>query len=115
MIALTKQQAKLLAFIKAYQRREKASPSFDEMRVAMGLASKSGIHRIVSSLEERGYIRRLYNRARAIEVLPEPHLPETPLATYSTDALAAEIRRRGLTVGSVQWERPVRRFKEMVA
>jgi len=47
------------------------SPSFDEMRNALGLASKSGVHRLVSGLEERGYIRRLANRARAIEILKQ--------------------------------------------
>ena len=48
------------------------SPSFDEMRIGVGLRSKSGVHRLVTSLNERGYIRRLYHRARSIEVIRMP-------------------------------------------
>ena len=66
---LTQKQSELLAFLKSHIEAHEVPPSFDEMRDAMGLASKSGIHRLVSGLEERGYIRRLVNRARAIEIL----------------------------------------------
>ena len=65
---LTIKQRELMNFLEAYENRYKASPSFDEMREALGLASKSGIHRLISGLEERGFIRRLANRARAIEI-----------------------------------------------
>ena len=66
---LTRKQKELLEFLTTYAEKHDVPPSFDEMRDALGLASKSGIHRLVSGLEERGYIRRLANRARAIEIL----------------------------------------------
>ena len=66
---LTQKQSELLAFLKSHMDIHDVPPSFDEMRDALGLASKSGIHRLVSGLEERGFIRRLRNRARAIEIL----------------------------------------------
>ena len=71
---LTTKQKDLLAFLTKYLAEHQVSPSFDEMREAVGLASKSGIHRLVSALEERGYIRRLANRARAIEIIRQPHM-----------------------------------------
>ena len=69
---LTRKQHELLAFLVASSHKSDVTPSFDEMREAVGLASKSGIHRLVSALEERGYIRRLANKARAIEILRTP-------------------------------------------
>ncbi len=66
---LTQKQSELLTFLTSHMEKHDVPPSFDEMRNALGLASKSGIHRLVSGLEERGYIRRLANRARAIEIL----------------------------------------------
>ena len=66
---LTRKQKELLDYLTAHAEKSEVSPSFDEMRDALGLASKSGIHRLVSGLEERGYIRRLATRARAIEIL----------------------------------------------
>ena len=70
---LTGKQHQLLTFLIEHQQNEgDITPSFDEMKQAVGLASKSGIHRLVSALEERGYIRRLPNRARAIEVIKTP-------------------------------------------
>ena len=66
---LTQKQSELLAFLTSHMDTHDVPPSFDEMRDALGLASKSGIHRLVLGLEERGYIRRLANRARAIEIL----------------------------------------------
>lgn len=69
---LTGKQRELLNFLSGYLADNQHSPSFDEMREAVGLASKSGIHRLVTGLEERGYIRRLPNRARAIEILEKP-------------------------------------------
>ena len=66
---LTRKQKELLDYLTAHAEKSEVSPSFDEMRDALGLASKSGIHRLVSGLEERGYIRRLANRARAIDIL----------------------------------------------
>ena len=66
---LTRKQSELLLYINSYLANEGLSPSFDEMKDALGLKSKSGIHRLISGLEERGFIRRLPHRARALEVL----------------------------------------------
>jgi repressor LexA len=74
---LTKKQYDLLLFIHDRVQRDGVSPSFDEMKDALDLRSKSGIHRLISALEERGFIRRLAHRARAIEVLRLPdNMPE---------------------------------------
>src|SRR6201991_3140930 len=71
---LTRKQFELLRFIHERLKEAGVPPSFDEMKAALDLRSKSGIHRLITALEERGFIRRLPNRARAIEVikLPEP-------------------------------------------
>ena len=66
---LTRKQSELLTYLSDHMQQHDVPPSFDEMRDALGLASKSGVHRLVCGLEERGYIRRLTNRARAIEIL----------------------------------------------
>ncbi|MDA4847743.1 transcriptional repressor LexA [Hoeflea poritis] len=71
---LTRKQHELLLFIHERMKESGIPPSFDEMKEALDLASKSGIHRLITALEERGFIRRLPNRARALEVL---RLPET--------------------------------------
>ena len=69
---LTKKQHELLLYINKRLSEDGVSPSFDEMKEALNLASKSGVHRLVSALEERGFIRRLAHRARALEVLKLP-------------------------------------------
>ncbi len=69
---LTKKQHELLAFIHERLEAEGISPSFEEMKEALDLKSKSGIHRLISALEERGFLRRLPNRARALEILKLP-------------------------------------------
>jgi len=69
---LTAKQRELLLFIDQRLKQDGISPSFDEMREALDLKSKSGVHRLISALEERGFIRRLPNRARALEVLKLP-------------------------------------------
>jgi repressor LexA len=73
---LTRKQYELLVYIKKHLDTHGVSPSFDEMKEALALKSKSGIHRLITGLEERGFIRRLAHRARALEVvkLPENHL-----------------------------------------
>ena len=76
-IMLTFQQEKLLKFIIDYQKQNNVTPSFDEMKDGLDLKSKSGIHRIVSALEERGYIKKLNNRARAIEIIKNLNLIDT--------------------------------------
>lgn len=77
---LTAKQRELLLFIDARLKQDGVSPSFDEMREALDLKSKSGVHRLISALEERGFIRRLPNRARALEVVK---LPETKAASVT--------------------------------
>ncbi len=69
---LTRKQYELLMFIDQRLRASGISPSFDEMKEALDLKSKSGIHRLITGLEERGFIRRLAHRARALEVLRMP-------------------------------------------
>ncbi|MCE7797761.1 transcriptional repressor LexA [Sphingobium sufflavum] len=69
---LTAKQQQLLLFIKQHLELGGVSPSFEEMKEALDLKSKSGIHRLISALEERGFIRRLPNRARALEVVKLP-------------------------------------------
>ena len=71
---LTRKQSELLRFIHERLQAEGVPPSFDEMKEALDLKSKSGIHRLIMALEERGFIKRLANRARAIEVLRLPEI-----------------------------------------
>ena len=73
---LTKKQLELLNFIDGRLRRDGVPPSFDEMKDALSLRSKSGIHRLITALEERGFIRRLPHRARAIEIVKVPEAME---------------------------------------
>lgn len=75
---LTRKQQELLLFIHERMKESGVPPSFDEMKDALDLASKSGIHRLITALEERGFIRRLPNRARALEVIK---LPEAYVST----------------------------------
>tara|TARA_Y100000588_G_scaffold231585_1_gene245326 strand:- start:612 stop:1313 length:702 start_codon:yes stop_codon:yes gene_type:complete len=72
---LTKKQLELLLFIDQHLKHHGTAPSFEEMKIAVNLKSKSGIHRLVTALEERGFLRRLPHRARALEVakLPPSH------------------------------------------
>ncbi len=72
---LTRKQLQLLEFIRDYMAREGIAPSFDEMKDALGLRSKSGVHRLVSALEERGFLRRLPHRARGLEIIRQPGSP----------------------------------------
>jgi repressor LexA len=69
---LTRKQHELIRFIQERLEETGVSPSFEEMKEALDLKSKSGVHRLISALEERGFIRRLPNRARALEVLRQP-------------------------------------------
>lgn len=79
---LTRKQHELLRFIQVRLEESGISPSFEEMKEALDLKSKSGVHRLISALEERGFIRRLPNRARALEVLKQPeNLGVRPTAT----------------------------------
>lgn len=76
---LTAKQHELLHFIQQRLDTSGISPSFEEMKEALGLKSKSGIHRLISALEERGFLRRLPNRARALEVLKVPEAAKAPV------------------------------------
>jgi repressor LexA len=73
---LTQKQLDLLEFIQKRLSKNGVPPSFDEMKEALDLRSKSGIHRLITALEERGFIKRLANRARAIEIVKMPNSPE---------------------------------------
>jgi repressor LexA len=75
---LTRKQLELLDFIKNRMDRDGVPPSFDEMKDALDLRSKSGIHRLITALEERGFIRRLAHRARALEIIKLPEAMEKP-------------------------------------
>ena len=79
---LTKKQHELLLYIHGHLGDHGVSPSFDEMKDALGLKSKSGIHRLITGLVERGFIRRLPHRARAVEVLRLPE--DMPKAAGTT-------------------------------
>ncbi|MEQ8333065.1 transcriptional repressor LexA [Nisaea sp.] len=96
---LTKKQHQLLLFIQERLEQTGVSPSFDEMKDALDLKSKSGIHRLITALEERGFIRRLPHRARALEILRTPDSSAT-VATQAAVAHPAALDRsasRGFT------------------
>ena len=75
---LTRKQHELLTFIDRHLKATGFSPSFEEMKEALQLRSKSGIHRLISALEERGFLRRRHHRARALEVVKVPHEAQRP-------------------------------------
>ncbi|WP_296680166.1 transcriptional repressor LexA [Novosphingobium sp.] len=89
---LTRKQHELIRFIQVRLEETGVSPSFEEMKEALDLKSKSGVHRLISALEERGFIRRLPNRARALEVLRQPDdvgaKPSAPRAANANPAAA---------------------------
>src|SRR5215210_9074016 len=77
---LTRKQSELLVYIHERLKEAGVPPSFDEMKDALDLRSKSGIHRLIKALEERGFIKRLPNRARAIEVIRLPESMQSSIA-----------------------------------
>jgi len=89
---LTKKQHELLMFINQRLNATGVSPSFDEMKDALNLRSKSGIHRLISGLEERGFIRRLAHRARALEVIKLPDEVAIPAAAEKSRFSPTVIR-----------------------
>ncbi|WP_282602786.1 transcriptional repressor LexA [Paracoccus sp. PARArs4] len=101
---LTKKQIQLLEFIQRRMLRDGVPPSFDEMKDALDLRSKSGIHRLVTALEERGFIRRLPHRARALEVL---RLPDA-LAHLSEAEASSDQASGGFTPRVISNTRPPR-------
>jgi len=90
---LTKKQKNLLLFINKKIRSSGVSPSYEEMKNALNLKSKSGIHRLITALEERGFIRRLPHKARALEVLK---LPETASANDIYNSFSPSVIKGGL-------------------
>ena len=90
---LTKKQKNLLLFINKKIRSTGVSPSYEEMKNSLNLKSKSGIHRLVSALEERGFIKRLAHKARALEVLK---LPETASANDIYNTFSPSVIKGGL-------------------
>ena len=90
---LTKKQKNLLLFINKKIRSTGVSPSYEEMKNSLSLKSKSGIHRLISALEERGFIKRLAHKARALEVLK---LPETASANDIYNSFSPSVIKGGL-------------------
>ena len=96
---LTRKQHDLLTFINGRLNESGVSPSFEEMKEALALKSKSGVHRLINALEERNFIRRLPNRARALEILRMPEVVQrnvsqgTPAAAKG-EVIHADFRRR---------------------
>lgn len=90
---LTAKQHELIRFIQQRLEETGISPSFEEMKEALDLKSKSGVHRLISALEERGFIRRLPNRARALEVIkiPEDATPPPRVAAPANDAVVSTL------------------------
>ena len=104
---LTKKQRNLLLFINKKLRASGVSPSYEEMKESLNLKSKSGIHRLISALEERGFIRRLPHKARALEVIK---LPETASANDIYNSFSPSVIKGGLDEGknsSEEMEIPV--------
>lgn len=102
MMSHTRKQGELLAFITKFIAEKGIGPSSDEMKDAMGLASKSGINRMLNGLEERGLIRRVHFRARAIEVVDQPGLNLSDLERRSDDDLLTLRKRIDLVLASRQ-------------
>jgi repressor LexA len=89
---LTRKQHELIRFIQVRLEETGVSPSFEEMKEALDLRSKSGVHRLISALEERGFIRRLPNHARALEVLRQPENIADKPAARKPSALESTLR-----------------------
>ncbi len=109
---LTRKQAELLRFIHERLKEAGVPPSFDEMKDALDLRSKSGIHRLITALEERGFIRRLPNRARAIEVIKLPESSSPSLAGgrrgFTPSVIEGNLgKARTATVSADDGNRPI--------
>ena len=97
---LTKKQHELLMFIQERMKEAGVPPSFDEMKDALDLKSKSGIHRLITALEERGFIRRLPNRARALEVISRALRVGDLSSRVLSKAAWAALRRWSLMIAA---------------
>lgn len=91
-VMLTRKQHELLMFIHEHLQATGFSPSFDEMKVGLALKSKSGIHRLISALEERGFLRRRAHRARALEIVKLPGAPSPAPVPEISDSRATVIQ-----------------------
>ena len=91
---LTKKQFELLLFINERLKETGVSPSFDEMKEALNLKSKSGIHRLITALEERGFIKRLAHRARALDVIRLPDSMSMVFLTTPKKKEKKNVRKR---------------------
>ena len=104
---LTRKQHELICFIADRLNETGVSPSFEEMKDALDLKSKSGVHRLISALEERGFIRRLANRARALEVLKLPERPEAKKSVVRDNVVPMAPRAAAPTVANDVIEIPL--------
>jgi repressor LexA len=105
MAMLTRKQHELIRFIQVRLEESGVSPSFEEMKEALDLKSKSGVHRLISALEERGFIRRLPNRARALEVLRQPDDVSAKVTALVAPPVSAPVGATSVTAKSPP-ERP---------
>jgi repressor LexA len=99
---LTRKQHELLMFIHERIKESGVSPSFDEMKEALDLASKSGIHRLITALEERGFLRRLPHRARALEVVKLPQQATTAAPPGGRQAFQPKVIENDRPLGSAE-------------
>ena len=99
---LTRKQHELLMFIHERIKETGVSPSFDEMKEALDLASKSGIHRLITALEERGFLRRLPHRARALEVVKLPQQATTAAPPKGRGAIRPQLVDTGEAIPNPQ-------------
>jgi len=105
---LTRKQHELLRFIQERLQESGVPPSFDEMKEALDLRSKSGIHRLITALEERGFIRRLPNRARALEVIRQPEQSAGPArGKFSPSVIEGSLGRARPASGDDETVMPV--------
>lgn len=120
---LTKKQYQLLLYIERYVRESGTSPSYDEMKEALQLRSKSGIHRLITGLEERGFIRRLAHRARAVEIVKMPGTlaaeaeapPRRPQLAFSERRPAVGVRPQAMRLplfGKIAAGTPIEAFRD---
>ncbi|MYD99911.1 MAG: transcriptional repressor LexA [Alphaproteobacteria bacterium] len=104
---LTRKQNELLLFISQQISKDGVSPSFDEMKDALGLKSKSGVHRLVTALEERGFVRRFPNRARALEITRLPEAEAYEDRSRTVRSAFRGFRRRLDPADTIQNELPL--------
>ena len=106
---LTQKQHDLLKFIDKRLKKNSISPSYDEMKDALGLASKSGIHRLITALEERGFIRRLPHRARALEIIKLPGEARAPAPEPANDTVSIPLMGKiaaGVPIAALEQDGP---------